>query len=106
MKYNSWEDMVNAQAIAFSTLCAQNEQLAELAEKADDGYDLMSDAEQAKLFTLCEEVYNNPFFSARCKKEWEEMDEQEHPEIPEEEPNSWDELEKESYEDLFGPWWE
>jgi hypothetical protein len=33
------------------------------------------------------------------------MDEQEHPELFEE-PNSWDELEKESYADLFGPWWE
>ena len=106
MKYDSWEDMVNAQAIAFSALCAQNERLAELAEKADDGYNFMSKAEQDELFELFEEVHNNPFFSRRCMMEAEEMEEQEHPEIPEEEPNSWDELEKESYEDLFGPWWE
>lgn len=106
MKYDSWEDMVDAQAIAFSALCAQNERLTELADKADDGFDLMSEAEQDELFALWENVHNNPFFATRCEKEWEEMDEQEHPEMPEEEPNSWDELEKESYEDLFGPWWE
>lgn len=106
MKYDSWEDMIDAQAMAFSALCAQNERLTELADKADDGFDLMSEAEQDELFTLWEGVHNNPFFAMRCEKEWEEMDEQEHPEMPEEEPNSWDELEKESYEDLFGPWWE
>lgn len=106
MKYDSWEDMVDAQAIAFSALCAQNARLTELADKADDGFNFMSKAEQDELFALWEGVHNNPFFEARCKKEWEEMDEQEHPEIPEEELNSWDELEKESYEDLFGPWWE
>lgn len=104
MKYSSWEDMVDAQAIAFSALCAQNERLTELADKADDGFDFMSDAEQDELFALWEGVHNNPFFSARCEKEWEEMDEQEHPEIPKEIPNSWDPLEQESYEDLFGPW--
>lgn len=106
MKYNSWEDMIDAQAIAFSALCAQNERLTELADKADDGFDLMDEAEQAELFSLLENVQNNPFFSQRCEKEWEKMDEQEHPETPEEEPNSWDELEKESYADLFSPWWE
>ena len=74
MKYSSWEDMVDAQAIAFSALCAQNERLTELADKADDGFDFMSDAEQDELFTLWEGVHNNPFFSARCEKEWEEMD--------------------------------
>lgn len=106
MKYDSWEDMIDAQAIAFSALCAQNERLTELAEKADDGYNFLSKAEQDELFTLLEDTHNNPFFSARCAKEWEEMEEQEHPDIPEEEPNSWDELEHESYVDLFGPWWE
>jgi uncharacterized membrane protein len=106
MKYDSWEDMVDAQAIAFSTLCAQNERLTELADKADDGFNFMEEAEQDELFTLLDEVYNDPFFSRRCEKEREEMDEQEHPEMSEEEPNNWDELEKESYVDLFGPWWE
>ena len=106
MKYDSWEDMVDAQAIAFSALCAQNTRLTELADKADDGFNLMSDAEQDELFTLWEGVHNNPFFSARCEKEWEEMDELEHQKMPDEKPNSWDELEKESYEDWFGPWWE
>ena len=106
MKYDSWEDMVDAQARAFCALCAQNERLSELADKADDGYDNMDQAEQDELFALWDEVHENPFFSARCEKERAEMDEQERPDIPEEIPNSWDSLEQESYEDLFGPWWE
>ena len=107
MKYDSWEDMVDAQAQAFMALCNQNQRLTELAEKADEnGYNALTTAEQNELFSLMEETHDNPFFSARCEKEWEEMDEQEHPDIPEEEPNSWDPLEQESYIDLFGPWWE
>lgn len=77
MKYDSWEDMIDAQAIAFSALCAQNKRLTELAEKADDGFNFMDETEQDELFSLCENVQNNPFFSRRCEKEWEEMDGQE-----------------------------
>ena len=103
MKYDSWDEMVNAQAIAFSQLCSQNARLMELAEKADNGYNNMAKAEQDELFHLMEETYDNPFFSRRCEKEREEMEPEED---WEEETNSWDELEKESYIDLFGPWWE
>ena len=92
MKYNSWEDMVDAQATAFSALCAQNEELVKLAEKADNGYNNMTTEEQDKLFKLLDETYNNPFFRNRCMKEEEEMEE--------------DPLEYESPVDLFGPWWE
>lgn len=106
MKYDSWENMVDAQAVAFSSLCARNERLNELAEKADtDGYNSLTEAERNEFVALMDGVNDNPFFSLRCEEEWDEMDEQEHPELFEE-PNSWDELEKESYADLFGPWWE
>ena len=106
MKYSSWEDMVDAQARAFCALCSQNERLTELADKADDGFNFMSESEQNELCALFDEVHNSPFFATRCEREWEEMDEQEHPDMPEEIPNSWDPLEQESYEDRFGRWWE
>ena len=106
MKYNSWEDMVDAQAMAFCALCDQNERLSELADKAEDGFDNMNKAEQDELFSLWDEVHENPFFSTRCEKEREEMEEQEHPLIPDEIPNSWDYLEQESYADLYGDEWE
>ena len=73
MKYDSWEDMVNAQAIAFSKLCAQDARLTELAEKADDGYNTLSEAEAQEFFHRAENIYDNPFFSRRCEKEWKEM---------------------------------
>ena len=100
MKYDSWEDMVDAQAIAFSALCAQNARLTELADKADDGFNFMSESEQNELMSLWDEIHETPFFSARCEKEWEEMENQEHP-IIKSIPNSWDSLEQESYSDLF-----
>lgn len=106
MKYNSWDDMVDAQAQAFMALCANNARIAELSDKCDNGYNDLSEEEADELFRLWEEVESNPFFSRRCEAEWEAMDEQEHPVTPDEEPNSWDALEHESYVDLFGPWWE
>lgn len=104
MKYDSWEDMVDAQARAFCALCAQNERLTELAEKADDGYDHMTEAEQDELMDLWDDIHNNLFFSRRCMKEEEELDMQEHPDMQEEEPNSWDIFECESYHDCFDNW--
>ena len=74
MKYDSWEDMIDAQAKAFCALCAQDERLNELAEKADNGYDNMSRAEQEELHGLWEKVYNNPFFANRCAQERESME--------------------------------
>lgn len=106
MKYASWEDMVDAQAIAFAAICSQNERLNELATKADEGYNYMTPSEQNELFSLWEEMSDNSFFSLRCETEWEEMDEQENPIMPDEEPNSWDELECESYHDKYDEWWD
>ena len=74
MKYGSWEDMVDAQAIAFCALCAQDERLTELADKADDGYNYLTEAEQDELMTRWDMVHNNPFFAARCEREWEAME--------------------------------
>jgi hypothetical protein len=107
MKYNSWEDMVDAQAIAFCSMCARDSRLSELTNKSDEnGFNSLSKAEQDEFFSLSEDVMNNPFFSRRCMNESEEMDMQEHPIMPDEEPNNWDKLEHESYMDLFGHWWE
>jgi len=106
MKYDNWDDMIDTQATAFAMLCSQNARMNELANKADDGYNHMSKAEQAEFIKLSDEIFENPFFSNRCEKEWEDMEEQENPDILEERPNSWDPLEEESYVDLFGPWWE
>lgn len=92
MRYTNWEDMVDAQAVAFSALCSQNERLSELVDKADEGYNAMSASETDEMFSLMEDVYNNPFFCHRRMMEEEEMEE--------------DELANESYVDLFGPWWE
>ena len=100
MRYNSWEDMVDAQAIAFSALCAQNARLSELADKADDGYNFLSDAEQEELEMLMEQVNSNPFFARRCELETEAIEEEENSSVVD------DPLEQESYVDLFGPWWE
>lgn len=75
MTNKTWEDMIDEQAIAFSMLCMQNERLAELAEKADDGYNFMSEAEQDEMFGLMEDVYDNPFFAPRRVRDWEELEE-------------------------------
>ena len=106
MKYQTWEDMVAAQAAAFADLCAQNARLTELADKCDNGYNDLTEAEADELFALWDEVESNPFFARRCELEREEMEAQERPDSEEEEPNSWDPLEHESYVDLYGPWWE
>ena len=74
MKYSSWEDMVDAQAIAFCALCAQDTRLNELADKADDGYNYLTEAEQDELMARWDNVHNNPFFVARCEREWEAME--------------------------------
>lgn len=79
MKYGSWEEMVNAQAIAFSALCAQNPRLMELADKADESYDSLTPAERDEYAALLDEVHNDPFFARRCAKEREEMEAQERP---------------------------
>lgn len=75
MKYDSWEDMVDAQAQAFMTLCNQNPRLVELADKADEnGYNALTPAERDEFFLLMEKTHDNPFFSLRCEREWEEME--------------------------------
>lgn len=75
MKYDSWEDMVDAQARAFCALCTQNKRLTELANKADEnGYNALTPAEQDELFLLMEKTHDNPFFALRCEREREEME--------------------------------